>query len=242
MNLTQHYKDNNTETSAIVYQRRTNILLGLIVALSIMFVSLEYSMRDSQEALVDDVLDDMSQEMEIFPVLNRQDMSPAVSKTKIIKQAEIVAVDKEVSGVVEENVVGEDNVGDSDASSSSETNTANASSTIAVDTNDNPLGFQEVESLPEFPGGMSELVQWLTKTLKYPLSAQNAKIEGTVLVAFIINTDGTITTPKIVTSVCDELDNEALRVIRMMPKWKPGMQRGKPVRVKYTVPVMFRLQ
>ena len=59
MNLTQHYKDNNTETSAIVYQRRTNILLGLIVALSIMFVSLEYSMRDSQEALVDDVLDEL---------------------------------------------------------------------------------------------------------------------------------------------------------------------------------------
>ena len=232
MNLTQHYKDSNTETSAIVYQRRTNILLGLIVVLSIMFVSLEYSMRDSQEALVDDVLDDMSQEMEIFPVLNRQDMSPAVSKTKIIKQAEIVAVDKEVSGVVEENVVGEDNVGDSDASSSSETNTANASSTIAVDTNDNPLGFQEVESLPEFPGGMSELVQWLTKTLKYPLSAQNAKIEGTVLVAFIINTDGTITTPKIVTSVCDELDNEALRVIRMMPK---------PCRTYFRIPIVFKL-
>ena len=241
MNLTQHYKDNNTETSAIVYQRRTNILLGLIVALSIMFVSLEYSMRDSQEALVDDVLDDMSQEMEIFPVLNRQDMSPAVSKTKIIKQAEIVAVDKEVSGVVEENVVGEDNVGDSDASSSSETNTANASSTIAVDTNDNPLGFQEVESLPEFPGGMSELVQWLTKTLKYPLSAQNAKIEGTVLVAFIINTDGTITTPKIVTSVCDELDNEALRVIRMMPKWKPGKDQGKPCRTYFRIPIVFKL-
>ena len=241
MNLTQHYKDSNTETSAIVYQRRTNILLGLIVALSIMFVSLEYSMRDSQEALVDDVLDDMSQEMEIFPVLNRQDMSPAVSKTKIIKQAEIVAVDKEVSGVVEENVVGEDNVGDSDASSSSETNTANASSTIAVDSNDNPLGFQEVESLPEFPGGMSELVQWLTKTLKYPLSAQNAKIEGTVLVAFIINTDGTITTPKIVTSVCDELDNEALRVIRMMPKWKPGKDHGKPCRTYCRVPIVFKL-
>ena len=241
MNLTQHYKDSNTETSAIVYQRRTNILLGLIVALSIMFVSLEYSMRDSQEALVDDVLDDMSQEMEIFPVLNRQDMSPAVSKTKIIKQAEIVAVDKEVSGVVEENVVGEDNVGDSDASSSSETNTANASSTIAVDTNDNPLGFQEVESLPEFPGGMSELVQWLTKTLKYPLSAQNAKIEGTVLVAFIINTDGTITTPKIVTSVCDELDNEALRVIRMMPKWQPGKDHGKPCRTYFRIPIVFKL-
>ena len=241
MNLTQHYKDSNTETSAIVYQRRTNILLGLIVALAIMFVSLEYSMRDSQEALVDDVLDDMSQEMEIFPVLNRQDMSPAVSKTKIIKQAEIVAVDKEVSGVVEENVVGEDNVGDSDASSSSETNTANASSTIAVDTNDNPLGFQEVESLPEFPGGMSELVQWLTKTLKYPLSAQNAKIEGTVLVAFIINTDGTITTPKIVTSVCDELDNEALRVIRMMPKWEPGKDHGKPCRTYFRIPIVFKL-
>ena len=241
MTLTQHYKDSNTETSAIVYQRRTNILLGLIVALSIMFVSLEYSMRDSQEALVDDVLDDMSQEMEIFPVLNRQDMSPAVSKTKIIKQAEIVAVDKEVSGVVEENVVGEDNVGDSDASSSSETNTANASSTIAVDSNDNPLGFQEVESLPEFPGGMSELVQWLTKTLKYPLSAQNAKIEGTVLVAFIINTDGTITTPKIVTSVCDELDNEALRVIRMMPKWKPGKDHGKPCRTYFRIPIVFKL-
>ncbi|MGN1374922.1 MAG: energy transducer TonB [Prevotella sp.] len=241
MNPTRQYNDYDSGLSDFVYRRRTNILLGLIVALSVSFVALEYSMPDSKETDFEDVLDDMTQDIEIFPMLNRQDIPSAVSSTKPIQQTQIVAVDKEAAGIVEDNIVGEDNIGDNDLSAVTETNKADVSSSVAEDNHDNPLGFQEVESLPEFPGGMSELMQWLTKTLKYPLSAQKAKIQGTVLIAFIINTDGTITSPKIVTSVCDELDNEALRVIRMMPKWKPGKDHGKPCRTYFRIPIVFKL-
>lgn len=224
-----------------VYNRRTNILLGLIVALSVTFVALEFSMHESHETSIEDVLDDMTQEIDVLPVLNNQDITSAVSNTKIIQQSQIVAVDKDVEGALDDNVIGEDNVGDNVMPTSAETNKGDATSSVAIDEHNNPLDFHEVESLPEFPGGMTEFMQWLTKTLRYPLSAQKAKIQGTVLVAFIINTDGTITAPKVVTSVCDELDNEALRVIRMMPKWKPGKDHGKPCRTYFRIPVVFKL-
>ena len=112
---------------------------------------------------------------------------------------------------------------------------------INVTGQDNPLNFQVVEALPEFPGGMSAFVQWLTKNLKYPVTAQRARKQGTVLVAFIINKDGSTTAHKIVKSAAPELDREALRVVRMMPKWKPGEDRGKPCRTYFCIPIVFKL-
>ena len=102
--------------------------------------------------------------------------------------------------------------------------------------------FQVVEEMPEFPGGMSEAMKFLAKNIKYPVAAQQAKIEGRVIVQFVVERDGSISDVHTLRGVNPDLDAEAIRVVSLMPKWKPGKQRGKAVAVKYTMPIMFRLQ
>lgn len=110
-----------------------------------------------------------------------------------------------------------------------------------ADDPDNPV-FEVVEQMPEFPdGGMSGLMQFLSKNIRYPVNAQKNGTQGRVTVQFVVNADGSISNIGIIRGVDPELDGEAVRVISTMPNWKPGMQKGKAVRVKYTVPVMFRL-
>ena len=101
---------------------------------------------------------------------------------------------------------------------------------------------QVCEEMPEFPGGMQECMKWLGKNIKYPTTAKEKGIQGRVIVQFVVERDGSITEPKVVRGVDPDLDKEALRVISIMPNWKPGMQKGKAVRVKYTLPVAYRLQ
>lgn len=102
--------------------------------------------------------------------------------------------------------------------------------------------FEVVEHMPEYPGGTQELLKYLSSNIKYPANAEKNKIQGRVIIQFIVNKDGSVTNEKVVRSIDPELDAEALRVISSMPKWKPGMQKDEPVRVKYTVPVVFRVQ
>ena len=102
--------------------------------------------------------------------------------------------------------------------------------------------FTVVETMPEFPGGQGALLQYLAKSIKYPVIAQENGIQGRVSCSFVVNKDGSIVDAEVIRGVDPSLDKEALRVIGTMPKWTPGKQRGKPVRVKYTVPVTFRLQ
>ena len=104
------------------------------------------------------------------------------------------------------------------------------------------IAFDVVEQMPEFPGGMSALMKYITTNLQYPAAAKKAGTQGRVIVQFVVERDGTITNAKAVRSVESSMDEEAVRIINTMPKWKPGMQRGKTVRVKFTVPVMFRLE
>ena len=101
--------------------------------------------------------------------------------------------------------------------------------------------FEVVEEMPEFPGGMQALMQYLAKNVKYPAEAHSAGIQGRVIISFIVKKDGSIADTKIARSVAPSLDKEAERVISTMPKWKPGKQRGEAVNVRFTVPVMFRL-
>ena len=110
------------------------------------------------------------------------------------------------------------------------------------DENGEQLIFQVVEEMPSFPGGMNECMMFLAKNMRYPVAAQKAKIEGRVIVQFVVDRDGSIKDTQVVHSVSPELDAEAVRVVSAMPKWNPGKQRGKAVAVKYTMPVMFRLQ
>lgn len=98
------------------------------------------------------------------------------------------------------------------------------------------------ETMPYFPGGQELMQKYLADNIKYPASAVKAKKQGRVIVTFIVQKDGSITHAKIVRSIDSELDAEALRVVKGMPKWTPGTQFGKPVSVKYTLPVKFSLQ
>lgn len=97
------------------------------------------------------------------------------------------------------------------------------------------------EQMPSYPGGLSALMSFLSKSIKYPLVAEENGIQGRVMVAFVVEKDGSISNVKVTRSVDPSLDKEALRVVKSMPRWTPGRIDGKPVRVKYTVPVTFRL-
>ncbi len=102
--------------------------------------------------------------------------------------------------------------------------------------------FEVAEEMPEFPGGgMSAFMDYIKKNMRYPASAKEYGMQGRVVVQFVVDKDGSIKEPKLLRSVDKELDAEALRLISGMPKWKPGKQNGQPVAVRYTVPVMFRL-
>ena len=102
--------------------------------------------------------------------------------------------------------------------------------------------FDVVEQQPQFPGGMGALNQWLGSNIKYPAMAAENGIEGRVIVQFVVERDGSVSGVHVVRGVDSSLDKEATRVVAQMPKWIPGKQNGSAVRVKYTVPVTFRLQ
>lgn len=100
-----------------------------------------------------------------------------------------------------------------------------------------------VEQNPEFPGGMDALVAWLGTNVKYPTAARESGLEGTVYVSFVVERDGTITSVKVIkpTEGMKELEEEAVRAVRCMPKWKPGKSKGQKVRVQFMLPIVFSL-
>ena len=108
---------------------------------------------------------------------------------------------------------------------------------------DDPEGtFDVVENMPAFPGGEQELMNFLMKNVKYPKEATDKGTEGRVIVQFVVDKDGSVINPKVVKSVSPELDQEALRVVQMMPKWQPGKQNGEVVPVRFAIPVVFMLR
>ena len=102
--------------------------------------------------------------------------------------------------------------------------------------------FEVVEQMPSFPGGMNALMDYLRKSIKYPPVAEENGIQGRVVCSFVVERDGSVTDVRVAKSVDPSLDKEAVRVVSTMPKWIPGRQNGQSVRVKYTLPVTFRLQ
>ena len=107
---------------------------------------------------------------------------------------------------------------------------------------DNSKVYDVVEEMPQFPGGPSALFEYIDQNIKYPVVAEENGVQGRVIVTFVVERDGSISDVKVVKSVDPSLDKEAQRIVRSMPHWIPGRQNGSPVRVKYTVPVTFKLQ
>jgi protein TonB len=99
-----------------------------------------------------------------------------------------------------------------------------------------------VEQMPEYPGGMQALFEFLKENIKYPEDAQKQKVEGRVLVKFVVETDGSISNIEVAKNAFPSLDAEAERVVRIMPKWTPGKQKGQVVRVKFMLPINFSLK
>ena len=102
--------------------------------------------------------------------------------------------------------------------------------------------FDDVEEMPSFPGGNGALMSYLNSNVKYPVVAQENGVQGKVIISFVVERDGSISDVRVARSVDPSLDREAQRVVKSMPRWTPGKQNGQTVRVKYTVPVVFRLQ
>lgn len=215
-------------------KKSTWMLIGYVIVLAFMFIAFEWTKRDIKID-TSQALTDLFFEEEMVPITEQEEKvaPPPPEVAPIAETLEIVADDADV----EETVI----------ASSEETGTAVEVKYVPVavveEEPEEQTIFEVVEQMPEFPnGGMSGLMQFLSKNIKYPTIAQENGTQGRVTVQFVVNRDGTIVDARVIRGVDPYLDKEALRVIGTMPKWKPGMQRGKPVRVKYTVPVMFRLQ
>jgi protein TonB len=118
--------------------------------------------------------------------------------------------------------------------------TVNAQKTVVAEKNQQV--FDVVEQMPEYPGGFQALFEYLGQNVKYPEDAEKQKVEGRVLANFVVETDGSISNVKVIKPAFPSLDAEAVRVLSAMPKWTPGMQSGKVVRVKFTVPINFSLK
>ena len=115
--------------------------------------------------------------------------------------------------------------------------TANAQKTVISQSNQSV--YDQVEQMPEFPGGMPAMIEFLQTNLKYPKDAIKQQVGGRVMVMFVVETDGTLSNVRVAKKVFPSLDSEAVRVVKTMPKWKPGKEKGRPVRVNFTLPVVF---
>ena len=221
--------------------RSTGFLLGLVFALALLFAAFEYTSRPSDLQEDDSMLDDMSDDLEMTAAMNTKDMvsaAPAPASkalTQNVKEVDKTQNADKVAPITSKLVIGDGQ------GLAKQANVTEAIPETSAPPQDTAAVLRTVEQLPEFPGGIVEFMKWLTRNLRYPPIAQQQKIQGKVVVSFIINKDGSIASPRIVTSADPILDREAMRVVKMMPRWKPGMEDGKPCRTMFAIPVNFQL-
>ena len=214
-------------------KKTTNLLIGAIMILAVLFVGFEWSERD-KKVMTDSGIQEVMFEEEIIPITEQeqpQQAPPPPQAPPAEEGLEIIENDSQV----EESTI----------QASDDTNAAVEVKYTPVEVEEEEVDEQEiftiVEEMPEFPGGIAAALKWIANELKYPAIAQENGVQGRVTVRFTINADGSVVDPAILRGVDPHLDKEALRVIGKMPKWKPGKQRGKAVRVSYNLPVRFKL-
>ena len=195
--------------------------IGLAVTLIAVLISFEWKSYDKSNYNLGDLnLDDM--EEEIIPI-TRQEVKPPPPPPPPPEIIEIVEDEVEIENEVEieETDTDEDEI-------------------VEIEEDDEEF-FMVVENMPEFPGGDLALMKFIQKNVRYPAIAKEYNITGKVYVSFIVDKQGSVTNVKIVRGVDKNLDAEALRVVSLLPKYKPGKQRGKAVRVMFTIPINFTL-
>ncbi|MGL5787728.1 MAG: energy transducer TonB [Bacteroidales bacterium] len=216
-------------------KRLIYLLLGYVFILAVLFVGFEWTNRDVKKANMDGVSDVFVEE-EIIPITERMETPPPPpppAPEVVVEEINVVENEKEVADVQIEST---------EDTKDKKVEIVFQKPVIEEEDPTEHQIFTVVEEMPQFPGGETALLQYLAKSVKYPVIAQENGIQGRVICSFTINKDGKVVDPVVVRGVDPSLDKEAIRVINAMPAWKPGKQRGKPVRVKYTVPINFRLQ
>ena len=203
-------------------KRSLYLQIGFIIALLLVYAAFEYKNYDKSSYNLGDLnLDDL--EEEIIPI-TKQEQKPPPPPPPPPEIIEIVEDEVEI----EEELEIEDSESDEDE-------------IIEIEEEDDDEFFMVVENMPEFPGGDLGLMKYIQKNVKYPPIAKEYNITGKVYVQFIVDKSGTVTNVKVVRGVDKNLDAEAVRVVKSLPKYKPGKQRGKPVRVMFTIPINFTL-
>jgi len=212
--------------------------VGLVLALGICLLAFELKTPVKQ---VDNLGGVTVQEIEteIIPITRQEMERPPEPPPppKVVEVLNIVANDTEIETQLE--------IEDTEADEKTYIDVAPIITAVAPEAEkekEEDAVFYIVEEMPEFPGGEMALRKFLASAIKYPILAQENGIQGKVYVNFVVGKDGSVTNAKVIRSVDPALDKEALRVINSLPKWKPGLQRGEPVRVSYSVPIVFILQ
>ena len=216
-------------------QKTTFLLMGLVVALAVLFVGFEWSSSISkldETVIVQDVL--AEEEIEIT---QRDPTPPPPPPPPEPEVPEIIEVTEERV----ETKIDLSSLEDDQSKAQIQSYTPPPPPKPVEEEATEEI-FVVVEQQPEFPGGMSALMKFLGDNIKYPVIAQENGIQGRVITNFVVERDGSITDVNVVRGQDPSLDKEAVRVIQTMPRWKPGQQRGKAVRVRFTLPVVFRLQ
>ena len=214
-----------------------SILMGMIVGLAVLFVGFEWGSKDVQVVTADEGVADIiaEEEIEITRPENTPPPPPPPPAPAVTEVLNVVDDDVELEQ--------QDIISSEDDASAAQTETFVAPVVEEEEEEESAQQiFTVVEKQPEFPGGTAELFKYLSKAIKYPVIAQENGIQGRVVCSFVVNRDGSIVDIQVMRGVDPSLDKEAIRVISEMPKWKPGEQRGKPVRVRFILPVQFRLQ
>lgn len=207
--------------------------IGLVVALSLVLVAFEWTSTDVN---VDFSLqdEDIEVEEEIIPITRQEEVKPPPPPPP-----PAVA---DILNIVEDDVELDEELEIMDTEMSQDDIVDFSNMVFEEETREEGEIFMIVEEMPEFPGGTEALQKYLAQSVRYPVIAQENGIQGRVYIQFVINQNGEVTNATILRGVDPSLDREALRVVEAMPKWKPGKQRNRPVRVSYTVPINFVLQ
>ncbi len=214
-------------------KKLTFTLVGLVIALFVVWRVFEYRSYDKQN------LDTFARQVEVIEeemveITKQEQPKPQVQAPKPqVTQIQVVEDDVEVEDIdinaeVDQDEIIEEYVYD------------------APEIEDEEIEEEEilkvVEEMPDFPGGIQKLLEYIQKNTKYPMMARESDIQGTVYVGFVVEKDGSISNVQVLRGIGGGCDEEAMRVVESMPKWKPGKQQGNPVRVQYMARVVFKLQ
>jgi protein TonB len=206
--------------------------IGLIISLLLAWMVFEFKSYDKREIDTSLLSREIAVDEEMVEITKQDEPKPQpMEMPKQTTQLEIVQDDVEVEDIninaeIEQNEVVEEYV---------------APEIEEEEVVEQEI-FQIVEEMPAFPGGEQKLMEYVGKNIKYPQIARESGIQGRVFVGFVVEPDGSVSNVKLLRGIGGGCDEEAMRVIKNMPRWKPGKQRGKAVRVSYQIPVMFRLQ